>query len=93
MRMRDGEEFFAKGRATRSFELLREQIKKAGLWHRGLRDDLLAQLALLDRDATAQLRRRSTATASRSAASSRAAPARRSARRSGWCAAAAAATA
>ncbi len=55
-RMRNGEEFFAKGRADAAFELLREQMKKAGLWHRGLRDDLLAELATMGRETTELLR-------------------------------------
>jgi predicted Zn-dependent protease len=55
-RMRDGEEFFAKGREDADFELLREQMKKAGLWHRGLRDDVLARLKTMGREATEALR-------------------------------------
>ena len=56
MRMRDGEEFFAKGREDANFALLREQIRKAGLWHRGLRADVLAALSSMGREATELLR-------------------------------------
>lgn len=40
-RIRDGEEYFAKGRETARFELLKKQIKLARLWRQGLRERIL----------------------------------------------------
>lgn len=49
MRMRDGEEFFAKGRSDATFELVRQQMQLATQWHRALRADLLRSLTSMDR--------------------------------------------
>jgi len=62
-RMRDGEEYFAKGRADAAFELTKAQMQKAQQWNVGLRRELLASLARLDRDLTEVLRPQSTALA------------------------------
>ncbi len=55
-RMRDGEEFFAKGRADGDFELAQAQMQKAQQWRVGVRNDVLAMLAGLDRDLIERLR-------------------------------------
>ena len=49
--MRDGEKFFAKGRDNANWELVQQQMKRAGTWRVGLRRDVLRQLSLLGRDA------------------------------------------
>ncbi|MGH7128178.1 MAG: hypothetical protein ACREIV_06400, partial [Planctomycetaceae bacterium] len=48
--MRDGERFFAEGRANADFELLQKQMKQAGDWRVGLRRLILRQLAAMGRD-------------------------------------------
>jgi predicted Zn-dependent protease len=48
--MRDGERFFAEGRANANFELLQQQMKRAGDWRLGLRRQVLASLVGLGRD-------------------------------------------
>ncbi len=48
--MRDGERFFADGRDSANFELLQEQMKRAGDWRLGLRRKILADLVHLGRD-------------------------------------------
>lgn len=50
--MRDGEKYFAEGRANANYELQQKQMKKAGLWRLALRQQILRQLATLGRDAT-----------------------------------------
>ncbi|MBL8842962.1 MAG: hypothetical protein JNL90_15695 [Planctomycetes bacterium] len=55
-RMRDGEEFFAKGRTDGDFALAQAQMEKAELWRVGIRRDVLAMLAALDRDLVERLR-------------------------------------
>ena len=55
-RMRDGEEFFAKGKSDAGFELAKAQMQKAAEWHVGLRREVLVMLAALDRDFTEALR-------------------------------------
>ena len=47
--MRDGERFFADGRDNAKYELLQQQMKKAGDWRIGLRRSVLSQLAKLGR--------------------------------------------
>src|SRR5262249_53802680 len=49
-RMRDGEKFFAEGRDNANYELVQQQMKKAGNWRLGLRRTILQQLASLGRD-------------------------------------------
>ncbi len=49
--MRDGERFFAEGKATANFELAQQQTKQARDWQLGLRRGILAQWATLGRDA------------------------------------------
>jgi predicted Zn-dependent protease len=49
-RMRDGEKFFAKGRDDARYELVQQQMKRAGAWRLGLRRLVLRQLASLGRD-------------------------------------------
>jgi predicted Zn-dependent protease len=49
-RMRDGEQFFAEGRDTATFDLKQKQMKKAGQWRVALRRSVLRQLAELGRD-------------------------------------------
>ncbi len=56
LRMRDGEEFFAKGRSDAAFELARQQMQKAVAWHRDLRLDTLKSLATMDRGLVELLR-------------------------------------
>lgn len=48
--MRDGEQFFAAGRANANFELMQAQMKRAGNWRQGLRRQILASLKGLGRD-------------------------------------------
>ncbi len=48
--MRDGERFFAEGRASANFELLQAQMKRAGDWRLGLRQQFLNRLRQLGRD-------------------------------------------
>ncbi len=48
--MRDGERFFAEGRANANFELLQQQMKLASTWRQGLRRRILAELAQLGRN-------------------------------------------
>jgi tetratricopeptide (TPR) repeat protein len=48
--MRDGEKFFAAGRDTANWELVQQQMQRAGTWRAGLRRNVLRQLATLDRD-------------------------------------------
>ena len=48
--MRDGERFFAQGKANANFELAQQQMKRAADWRIGLRRRILAQLAMLGRD-------------------------------------------
>jgi tetratricopeptide (TPR) repeat protein len=50
--MRDGERFFAEGRDNANYELLQQQMRRAGLWRVGLRQSVLAQLSGLGRDAS-----------------------------------------
>src|SRR5262249_29588835 len=56
LRMRDGEEFFAKGRSDATFELVQQQMRKAVAWHRDLRLDTLKSLAGMDRGLVELLR-------------------------------------
>ena len=48
--MRDGERFFAEGRDNANYELLQQQMKRAGDWRLGLRRDVLRSLARLGRN-------------------------------------------
>ncbi|MEX2287409.1 MAG: VIT domain-containing protein [Planctomycetaceae bacterium] len=48
--MRDGEQFFAQGNANANFELLQQQMKRAGDWRLGLRRQVLRSLLSLGRD-------------------------------------------
>ncbi len=48
--MRDGEKFFAKGRENANWELIQQQMKRAGTWRLGLRTQILRQLSRLGRD-------------------------------------------
>ncbi len=48
--MRDGERFFAEGRDNANFELLQQQMKRAGDWRLRLRYQILRELAGLGRD-------------------------------------------
>ena len=50
--MRDGEKFFAAGRDNVNYELVQQQMRRAGLWRLGLRRSVLAQLSGLGRDAS-----------------------------------------
>jgi len=50
-RMRDAEQFFAEGRANANFELVQQQMKRAGTWRIGMRRAVLQQLAGLGRSA------------------------------------------
>src|SRR5205823_10762060 len=50
-RMRDGEKYFQKGRDDANFELVQQQMRRAGSWRLGLQRMALAQLAKLGRDA------------------------------------------
>jgi Flp pilus assembly protein TadD len=51
--MRDGEKFFAKGRDNANYELLQQQMKRAGNWRIGLRNSVLQQFIALGRDPAA----------------------------------------
>jgi len=48
--MRDGERFFADGRDNANFELVQQQMKRAGDWRLGIRREILRNLAGLGRD-------------------------------------------
>ncbi|MHB1035082.1 MAG: VIT domain-containing protein [Pirellulales bacterium] len=48
--MRDGEKFFTQGRDNAYFELVQQQMKRAGDWRIGLRREVLRQLGGLGRD-------------------------------------------
>jgi tetratricopeptide (TPR) repeat protein/outer membrane lipoprotein-sorting protein len=48
--MRDGEKFFAEGRDNANYELVQQQMKRAGNWRIGLRRAVLGQLAALGRE-------------------------------------------
>ncbi|MBT6154013.1 MAG: hypothetical protein HOL01_17015 [Planctomycetaceae bacterium] len=48
--MRDGERFFADGRSNANFELRQQQMKSAGDWRIGLRNQILRHLTTLGRD-------------------------------------------
>ena len=48
--MRDGEKFFAEGRENANWELIQQQMKRAGTWRLGLRREVLQQLSRLGRD-------------------------------------------
>ena len=49
--MRDGERFFAEGRANVDYRLTQKQMRQAGLWRRQMRYGVLSQLADMGRDA------------------------------------------
>ncbi len=49
--MRDGERFFADGSDKANYELLRQQMKRAGDWRIGLRRQILSELIGLGREA------------------------------------------
>jgi Flp pilus assembly protein TadD len=49
--MRDGEKFFQEGRDTADYELVQQQMRRAGNWRLGLRSQVLRQLAALGRNA------------------------------------------
>ena len=49
--MRDGERFFADGRDASTYELLQQQVRRAGDWRIGLRRRILLQLSQLGRNA------------------------------------------
>ena len=48
--IRDGENFFAEGRENANWELIQQQMKRAGTWRLGLRRQVLQQLSRLGRD-------------------------------------------
>jgi hypothetical protein len=48
--MRDGERFFAQGRDNANYELLQQQMKRAGDWRLALRRQVLRHLATLGRN-------------------------------------------
>ncbi|MBN2473222.1 MAG: hypothetical protein JXB62_01340 [Pirellulales bacterium] len=48
--MRDGERFFATGRDNVDYELMQQQIRRAGNWRIGLRHDVLRQLIAMGRN-------------------------------------------
>lgn len=50
--IRDGEKFFAEGRDRANFELVQEQMKRAGGWRLGLRREVLDKLIGLGRQAS-----------------------------------------
>ncbi|HEX9794804.1 MAG TPA: VIT domain-containing protein [Planctomycetota bacterium] len=54
-RMRDGEEFFAKGREDAQWELRREQMKVAKVWRQERREALLRELGDMNRGLTASI--------------------------------------
>ena len=45
-----GEQFFAEGRDTADYELIQQQMRRAGNWRLGLRRTVLGQLSTLGRD-------------------------------------------
>jgi tetratricopeptide (TPR) repeat protein len=47
--MRDGQRFFAEGKDNAKYELLQQQMKRAGDWRLGLRRSILSKLARLGR--------------------------------------------
>jgi len=49
--MRDGEKFFAEGRDNVDYELVQQQMKRAGNWRLGLRRSVLGQLVGMGRNA------------------------------------------
>jgi len=49
--IRDGERFFADARDTAQYQLMQQQMQRAGLWRRGLREQVLMSLANFGRDA------------------------------------------
>jgi tetratricopeptide (TPR) repeat protein len=49
-RLRDGEKFFAQGRDTANWDLIQQQMKRAGTWRLGLRREVLRELGTLGRD-------------------------------------------
>ena len=49
--MRNGEKFFAEGRDNANFELMQQQMKRAGTWRTGLRMSVLQQFSTLGRNA------------------------------------------
>jgi hypothetical protein len=49
-RMRGGEEFFAEGRDRAEFELTREQMRRARLWRKQIRDEVLRVVQGMARD-------------------------------------------
>jgi hypothetical protein len=51
--MRDGERFFAEGRDNANYDLLQQQMKRAGDWRLGLRQQVLRSLAGLGRNPSA----------------------------------------
>ena len=51
--MRDGEKFFAEGHDNANYELLQQQMKRAGDWRIGLRRQMLANLIRLGRNTQA----------------------------------------
>ena len=48
--MRDGERFFADARDVAQYQLVQQQMQRAGLWRRGLRERVLMSLANFGRD-------------------------------------------
>ena len=48
--MRDGERFFAEGRDEAQYQLVQQQMRRAGLWRLGMRSNVMQQLAGLGRD-------------------------------------------
>jgi predicted Zn-dependent protease len=48
--IRDGEKFFTEGRDTANWELVQQQMQRAGTWRAGLRRNVLRQLAALGRN-------------------------------------------
>lgn len=48
--MRDGEKFFAEGRDKANYDLVQQQMRRAGAWRVGLRRSVLSQLATLGRN-------------------------------------------
>jgi hypothetical protein len=48
--MRDGEKFFAEGRDESQYQLVQQQMQRAGLWRIGLRNQVLQYFATLGRD-------------------------------------------
>lgn len=48
--MRDGERFFAQGRDNANYDLLQQQMKRAGTWRLNLRRRALRELATMGRD-------------------------------------------